>query len=250
MQIKIESNFSEVERRFASMKKQVRFAAAVALTKTVKESQGETPAALERSLEKPTDFTKRGTFTIPARRDDLAATLGFKDKQARYMALQIAGGVYRPGDAGIKLPGDIQLNAFGNIPKGLTAKLKAAAKDGSLSTALARRVGREVGGDAGGQTARRLGENGNRRKKAAPLQLFYGRPTGKGWANAPVGIWRRIPPATPGGKGKLIPVIVFEDTPAVYRSRFSLSDHVKATANRRFAAHFKTEFTKALATAR
>jgi hypothetical protein len=252
MQVKIDSNFHEIERLYSGMKKQVRFAAAVALTRTVKDAQSDTPGALDRDLEKPVDFTKRGTFTIPARKDDLAATLGFKDKQARYMALQIAGGVYRPGDAGIKLPGNIQLNAFGNIPKGLIAKLKAAAKDGSLSTAIARRVDREINSDsdAGGQAYRRLNQHGNRRKQAAPLQLFYGRPTGKGWDGAPVGIWRRIPPATPGGKGKLIPIIVFEQTPAVYRARFNLRDHLQSAADRRFAAHFKAELSKALSSAR
>jgi hypothetical protein len=233
MQIKIDSNFAQVERQFAGMRKQVRFAAAVALTRTVKDSQAEIPAALEKALEKPTEFTKRGTFVIPARRDDLAATLGFKDRQARYMALQIAGGVYRPGAAGIKLPGEIQLNAFGNIPRGLIARLKAAAKDGTLATAVRRRLG-----------------EGDRRKGAAPIQLFYGRPTGPRWKDAPMGIWRRIPPATPGGKGKLIPVIVFEETPAVYRARFDLVKHVQTSASRRFGAHFKTEFTKALQTAR
>lgn len=233
MQIKIESNFHQLERQFAGMKKQVRFAAAVALTRTAKDAQAEVPAALEKDLDKPTDFTKRGTFIIPARRDDLAATLGFKDKQARYMALQIAGGVYRPREAGIKLPGNIQLNAFGNIPRGIVAKLKAAAQDGTLATTVRRRLG-----------------EGDRRKNAAPIQLFYGKPAGRAWEGAPMGIWRRIPPATPGGPGKLVPIIVFENTPAVYRARFNLRELVQKVAARRFPAHFKAEFDKALATAR
>ena len=160
--------------------------------------------------------------------------VGFRDIQARYMALQIAGGTRQPGKGGIKLPGNIQLNAFGNIPRGTIAKLKAAAKDGSLGTALAKRI------NAGG----------NRRKGAAPVQLFYGRPTGKGWDNAPVGIWRRIPPATPGGKGRLVPVIVFEDTPARYRRRFDLHALAQRTVDTRFAGHFNAEFKKAMASAR
>lgn len=234
MQIKIDSNFHELERMYSGMRKQVRFAAAVALTRTVKDAQADIPGSLERDLDKPTDFTKRGTFTIPARKDDLAATLGFKDKQARYMALQIAGGVYQPKDSGIRLPGNIQLNAFGNIPKGVIAKLRAAAESGSLSHVL----------------EKRLQLHGNRRKGAAPVQLFYGKPTGKGWEGAPMGIWRRIPPATPGALGKLVPVVVFEDTPAVYRSKFSMRDVVQTSADRRFAAHFKAEFSKAITTAR
>jgi hypothetical protein len=234
MHIKIDSNFHEVRRQFAHMAKQVDFAAAVALTKTAQDVQRSTPQALERELDNPTEFTKRGTFVVPARKGQLEATVGFKDRQARYMALQIAGGVRQPGPGGIKLPGEIQLNAFGNIPRGLIAKLKAAAKDGSLS----------------GTVSRRLGQKGDRRKGAAPIQLFYGQPRGSGWKDAPVGIWRRIPPSTPGGKGKLIPVIVFERTAAVYRAKFDLVDHARTTAAQRFPAHFSAAFIRAIQTAR
>lgn len=234
MQIKIESNFQEVRRRFASMAKQVDFAAAVALTRTAKDLQAATPAQLERDLDKPTDFTKRGLYVVAARRDRLEATVAFKDRQAKYMGLQIGGGVYRPKDTGIRLPGNIQLNAFGNIPRGTIARLKAAAKDGKL----------------GAVVTRRLGVERDRRKGAAAIQLFVGKPTGRGWEKAPMGIWRRIPPATPGAPGKLVPVIVFEDTPAVYRPRFDFAALARKTANERFGKHFDTEFTKALATAR
>lgn len=234
MYIKIDSNLPQIERMFSGMVKQVRFAAAVALTKTAQDVRGEVPAALERALDNPTDFTKRGTYLIAARRDKLEATVGFKDRQARYMALQIAGGVRKPGPGGIKLPGEIQLNAFGNIPRGLIAKLKAAAKDGTLGKAV----------------SRRLGAQGDRRKGAAPIQLFYGQPRGAGWKDAPVGIWRRIPPATPGGKGKLIPVIVFENTPAVYRAKFDMADVATRTAAKRFGFHFNAAFSTAIKTAR
>lgn len=217
-----------------NLQKQIRFASAVALTRAVKAAQTELPAALERALDQPTDYTKRGSYIKPARRDQLEAEIGFKDRQARYMAYQIAGGVYNPRRGGIKLPGDITLNAFGNIPRGTIARLKAAAQGGKLSAAL----------------AKRLNANGNRRKGAAPIQLFYGRPRGKGWENAPMGIWRRIPPATPGAPGKLVPVIVFEDTPARYRARFDFRSFVLGVARRTLQPEFTRALQQALATAR
>lgn len=234
MQIKIDTNLDQLARKFSAQAKQVRFAAAVALTRTAQDVQREVPQALRQALDRPTDFTQRGTFVVPARRDRLEARVQFKDRQARYMALQIAGGRYQPSEAGIRLPGNIQLNAFGNIPKGLIAKLKAAAGSGQLGPAI----------------ARRLGAQRDRRKGAAPVQLFYGQPTGKGWKDAPVGIWRRIPPSTPGGKGKLVPVIVFEKKPAIYRARFDFAHLARTTAARRFGDHFRTEFSKAIATAK
>ena len=234
MQIKVTHNLDALARTLGAQRKQLVFATAVALTRTAQDLQRAVPAELDKTLDNPTDFTKRGTFVLAAKKDKLEAVVGFRDKQARYMALQIAGGTRQPGAGGIKLPGNIQLNAFGNIPRGTIAKLKAAAKDGSLGAALAKRI------NAGG----------NRRKGAAPVQLFYGQPVGKGWEKAPVGIWRRIPPAVPGGKGKLVPVIVFEDTPARYRRRFDFGALAQRTVDTRFAGHFRTEFKKAMASAR
>lgn len=234
MQINVTTNFPQVSRFVDALGKQGRFALAVALTKTAQDVQRQVPAALDRALDKPTEFTKRGTYIKAARRDDLAAEVGFKRLQARYMRYQIEGGVVEPKRGGIKLPGNIQLNAFGNIPRGTIAKLKAAAKGGALGSAVASRIGAA----------------GNRRKGAAPLQLFYGKPAGKGWGDAPVGIWRRIPPATPGGKGKLIPVILFEDTAAKYRRRFDFNALATKAVREKFPAHFSAAIQTAIRTAK
>ena len=232
--IKVETNISSVKAALSGMHKQVRFATAVALTRTAQDLQRAVPPALERALDNPTEFTKRGTYLLAARKDKLQAEVGFKRTQAKYMALQIAGGVRSATQAGIKLPGNIQLNAFGNIPRGTIARLKAAAKTGRLSSTVAKRLNVEA----------------NRRKGAAPIQLFYGQPVGKGWENAPIGIWRRIPPAVPGGKGKLVPVIVFEDTPARYRPRFDFARLARTTVADKFQGHLRASLQKALATAR
>ena len=130
---------------------------------------------------------------------------------------------------GIKLPGNIQLNSFGNIPRGIIDKLKAMAQDGTLAKGLARRLGVS-----------------NRRKGAAPIQLFLGKPTGRGWEKAPMGIWRRVP----GSPGKLIPVVMFEDTPAKYRPRFRFHQAAEAVVRRTWAVNFDRAFAEAMRTAR
>lgn len=234
MQIRVETNIPQLRRQLGIAEKQVRFAIAVALTKTAQDVQREAPGQMERDLDRPTDFTKRGLYIQAARRDNLVSVVGFKDRQAKYMVRQIEGGTYRPGPGGIRLPGDVKLNAFGNIPRGLIDKLKAAAKDGSLGKAV----------------ARRLGANGDRRKNAAPVQLFLGKPQGKGWEDAPMGIWRRIPPSTPAGRGKLVPVIVFEDTPATYEPRFDFLKLGQRIVAERFGGHLKTALANAMRTAR
>lgn len=233
MQINITTNLDAVRAQLGNQAKQVSFAAAVALTKTAAKIKQALPAALDRALDKPTAFTKNGTYLKAARKDNLVAEVNFREIQSRYLRLQAEGGVRTPTGAGVKLPGNIVLNAFGNIPKGVTGQLKKASGNGNLSAAI----------------VKRLGVAGNRRKGAAPLQLFYGIPQGKGWEDAPMGIWRRVPGAS-GGKGKLIPVIVFENTPAKYSKRLDLEAIGKPIVEANFAQEFDKALTSALATAR
>ena len=215
--------------RLGNQAKQVRYATAVALTRTARKVADAMPAAMERDLDRPTPFTKRGLFVQYATKANLTAVVGFKDRQAGYMKYQITGGTRQPTARGIKLPGNIELNSFGNIPKGMIDKLKKAAQDGSLSKTLTRRLG-----------------VGDRRKGAAPIQLFYGKPVGRGWEKAPMGIWRRIP----GKPGKLVPVVVFEDTPAKYRKRFDFHKEAGRVVGREWARQFSAAFADAMRTAR
>jgi len=226
------TGLDSVSAMLTGMQKQVRFATAVALTRTANAVKDAMPAAMERDLDRPTEFTKRGLFVQRATAQTLTAVVGFKDIQARYLEKQITGGTYQPTAAGIKLPGNIELNAFGNIPRGIINKLKAAAKNGTLSAAIGKRIGAE----------------GNRRKGAAPVQLFLGKPRGRGWEKAPMGIWRRVPGN--GGAGKLIPVIVFEDTPARFKPRFKFRESALQVVNREWQAQFDRAFADAMRTAR
>lgn len=231
MKISVTSNIGDVLRQFQAQQKQVAFATAVALTRTANVIKAALPAELDRVFDRPTAFTKRGIYLKAARRDALTAEVGFMTRQASYLRLQLAGGTRAPTARGIRLPGNIELNAFGNIPRGLTDKLKAAAKDGTLGAAVMRRLGVAAK---------------DRRKGAAPISLFYGKPTGARWADAPMGIYRRIP----GKPGKLVPVIVFEDTPARYKKRLDLERFAKPIVDREFQAQFDRALRDALATAR
>lgn len=223
------TGFDAVKRTMVNMEKQVRYATAVALTRTAKAVKEAMPAALERDLDRPAHFTKKGVYVKGATPANLVAEVGFMDRQAKYLKYQIAGGIRTPSARGIKLPGNIELNSFGNIPRGMIDKLKAAAQSGQLSRAIGRKLGA-----------------GDRRKGAAPIQLFYGKPTGRGWEKAPMGIWRRIP----GRPGKLVPVIVFEDTPARYKPRFNFHGEAERIVRSEWDKQFAAAFAEAMRTAR
>lgn len=195
--------------------KQVRFATAVALTRTAKKIQERMPDVMERELDKPTQFTKRGMFVKPARKDNLTAVVGFRDIQAKYLRFQIEGGSRQPRSAGIKLPGNVELNSFGNIPRGLIKRLKAAAQNGTLGAAIAKRTGGAAKG----------------------AKLFLGKPKGKG--NLPMGIWRRE-------AGKLTPVILFVDQPVRYRKRFNFTAAAQKIARDEWQSIFDAALREAL----
>ena len=206
---------------------QLPFATAKALTKTAQAVQRAMPEALERALDRPTEFTKRGTFIVPARKDTLQAIVGFKDRQAEYMQYQIEGGVRQPKKKALRLPGEVVLNEFGNIPKGTIARLIQAAKAGKYGAVVKRRLG-----------------IGDRRKGAGDLSLFYGQPAGH--PTLPVGIWRRLP----GRPGRIVPVIVFPKQAAHYRPRFRFREMVERVVRAEFPQQFAVAFDEAMRTAR
>ena len=206
---------------------QVPFATAKALTRTAQAAQRAVPAALEQDLDRPTEFTKRGTFIVPARKSNLQAVVGFKDRQAEYMLYQIEGGVRAPKKKALRLPGEVVLNEYGNLPKGTITRLVQAAKSGKYGAVVKKRLG-----------------IGDRRKGAGDLDLFYGQP--RGFPDLPVGIWRRMP----GKPGKLVPVIVFPRAVAKYRPRFRFHAMVERVVREAFPREFASAFADAMRTAR
>ena len=230
--IKVEiRNLEIVKANIAGMGRQLAYAASRALNATARKVADAMPAEIEQAIDRPTPFTKRGVRVLRwSSKGNLQAVVGFMDAQARYMRLQIEGGTRQAGPRGIKLPGNITLNTFGNIPKGVIDQLKAAAKGGGLSNTI----------------ARRLQAGGNRRKGAAPVELFLGQPRGKGWQNAPMGIWRRVE----GSPGKLVPVVVFEKKAARYRPRFDFRKKAEAVVDRHWQQEFDAALAEAMRTAR
>ena len=136
--------FDQALAKVSGLGKQVKFATAVALTRTAKAVKDAVPAAMERELDRPTPFSKSGLYIQAARPERLQAVVGFMDRQAKYMAFQIEGGTRQAGPHGIKLPGNIQLNTFGNIPKGVIAQLKEHC-DGESEDGRQRRRGHRGG---------------------------------------------------------------------------------------------------------
>ena len=211
-----------VKAHLAGMGKQVAFAASKALNATGKAVAEAMPVEIERALDKPTTFTKRGVRVLTyANKAKLEATVGFMKAQAEYMRWQVEGGVRQPGSAGLRLPSAIKVNEFGNIPRGIINQLIAVArKEGKLGKVKARRV-----------------------QVSSKVELFYGDPldkTGKKW---PRGIYKIA-------SGSLIPLVVFPITPARYRAIFDFPRIAEGIVKREWSRQFDKALAEALRTAK
>ena len=206
----------------AGLGKQVAFAASKALNATGKKIADAMPGELDKALDKPTDFTRRGVRVLGyANRAKLETRVGFMTAQAKYMRWATDGGTRVPGAGGLKLPAAIKLNEFGNIPRGVIARLVAVArKERKLAKATARRVA-----------------------ISNKVELFYGDPkdqTGKVW---PRGIYKVA-------NGSIIPLIVFPNTPARYRVRFDFPKLAEGIVRKEWPRQFEIALADALSTAR
>jgi len=212
--------------KLAGKARQIPFAASRALNATAQKVAEAMPAEIERAIDKPTPFTKRGVRVLKyANKANLSATVGFMAAQAKYMLLQIAGGVRHPGSGGLRLPGAIKVNEFGNIPKGLIAQLLAVANN-----------------------ERKLGKVKARRVQISnKVELFYGDPTDQGGKKYPRGIYKRV---VQNGRHILIPLIVFPSTPAKYKPRFDFQRKAAAIVAAEWPRQFDAALADALRTAR
>lgn len=197
--IKIDG-LQQVQDMLGSLEKKARFAASKALTETAKSIRKEIPDALKKSLDRPTPYTasESAMFVKAASRDNLVAEVAFKDKQASYMRFQTEGGVRQPSRKALRLPSAVQLNDYGNLPRGIIAQLIAVArKEEKLGKRKARRI-----------------------KVSNKVELFYGDPKDVGGHKFPPGIYKIV--NLGGGRSQLVPLIVFPAQSAHYRKRVDL----------------------------
>ena len=201
---------------------QFRFAAAVALTRAVRNARESMPAEVGRVFDRPSMFTSSGFFMTPARKDALQATVGVKDRQAQYLHWQVEGGARAPARQALRLPAVVQLDAHGNLPVGLIRSLVQRARAGKRATRT---------------QARKFG-------LSQQLDLFYGEP-GDG---RPAGIYKRV--ALSATRQQLVPVVVFPKRAARYERRFDFHAAAEREVVRTFPAELDRAWREAVASAR
>lgn len=221
--INVKDNIREVMSFTERLGSQYRFAVAKALTDTAREiAREDLPRQAVKDLDEPTPFTKSGFFFTPARKESLTAVVGAKDKQAGYLHYQVRGGSRRPKRRGLRLPSEVELNQFGNMPRGLVTQLIRRAKQGKRATK---------------SQSVRFGVS-------QQVDLFYGDPGD----DRPPGIYKRVP--LPGDRNRLVPIVVFPEQAAQYKPRFDFTGAVQRAVRTRFAENLRRAIALARATAR
>ncbi len=115
-----------IERRLNSVAgSQLPFAVALGINDVAGQIKDAEAKGLERDLDRPTPFTKRGMFVSRATKRKLTGVVGFKPVQAEYLAKQVTGGRRRAPRKAILVPVNQRVNKYGNMPKATVKRLLA-----------------------------------------------------------------------------------------------------------------------------
>mgnify|MGYP000179001052 FL=1 len=130
MQVSVKSNIKEITKWTTNaQKKQIPFATSVAINNTLFDLKKEMAKQMDKKLDRPTPFTKRGFFINKAKKNLLVGVLLMKDIVANYMHYQIEGGIRQTGKR-IPVPyqPNARLNKFGNIIGKKTGLIKKSTQ--------------------------------------------------------------------------------------------------------------------------
>lgn len=131
--IDVTADFRKLERMLDDVpRRQLPFAMMLALNDTAKDVKLAEERQMERKLDRPTPFTKRGVYVKRATKKSLTAWIGVKDQQAAYLKWQAGGGVRRPKRRALVIGAGLRRNKYGNLPRNAVAR--ALAKPNTFAT--------------------------------------------------------------------------------------------------------------------
>ena len=127
MQLNIQADIKAAEKALGSLKKQVPFAASLAMNKTAEQIRKVEQAAARTELENPTATTVRGIRYFRSNKRRLEAGVFVIPAIDKFLRYQEHGGTRAPRGRTEAVPVDIKLNRYGNIPGRRQGKLKKLA---------------------------------------------------------------------------------------------------------------------------
>lgn len=248
----VKSNLGQFQKEFAAaVEKQVRFATAVALTRTAQKVKEAEIAEMAAVFQNPTPYTLNSLYMKPATKANLKASVWLKYDSSKgtpaekYLLPQIMGGQRRlkrfevalnrigvlPSGMAIVPSNAVELDSYGNVPRGLIVRIL------SYFQAFG-----EQGYSANMSDAKRKRMAKGTKKSTGTAYFSLQRPRGK----LPPGIYQRFHFA----HGSAIrPVFIFVRTPS-YSRIFDFYGVAERIARATYPGEFQRAFAQAMATAR
>jgi hypothetical protein len=247
IKISVQADISGALRKLKLAQSQVKYATAVALTRTAKVVEAELQREITKSFNNPTPFTQRALRTQPATKARLTARVFVKDyaskgnAASKWLLPGVEGGQRNTKGferllqrAGVMPSGwyamptkYIARDAYGNVPAGVVVKILSqlqASRDPSVNEKSAAKKKR------------------NRKMRAG--RYFAIQP---GRSHLPPGIYERVSFAF-GAAVK--PMFIYTSKRPTYKRRFKFYERGQDLAKREFPGQFELAARMAMATAR
>ncbi|ELY4882349.1 hypothetical protein SM136_003527 [Morganella morganii] len=119
------ANLTDLSNQLRTLRKQIPFATAQAMTSVVRKIEGAQKVAMQRNLDNPTPFTVKSVKSRGARKSDLKAKVFVMNTAAAYLEPFETGGVHKLNGSALLNPKDIKLNKYGNLPRNKMSALKS-----------------------------------------------------------------------------------------------------------------------------
>ncbi|EOZ5674183.1 hypothetical protein ACQSMR_000933 [Morganella morganii] len=119
------ANLTDLSNQLRTLRKQIPFATAQAMTAVVRKIEDAQKVAMQRNLDNPTPFTVKSVKSRGAKKSDLKAKVFVMNTAAAYLEPFETGGVHKLNGSALLNPKDIKLNKYGNLPRNKLSSLKS-----------------------------------------------------------------------------------------------------------------------------
>jgi hypothetical protein len=118
------ANLRDLSNQLQSLKKQIPYATARALTSVARQIQEAEKEQIKKKLDNPTPFTVNAVGSVGARKDNLVAKVFVRPVAAAYLEPFEFGGAHKLNGSALLNPKDIKLNKYGNLTRTKLQQLK------------------------------------------------------------------------------------------------------------------------------
>ncbi len=119
------ANLTDLTNQLRTLRKQIPFATAQAMTSVVRKIENAQKVAIQRHLDNPTPFTVSSVKSRGARKSGLKAKVFVMGIAASYLEPFETGGMHKLNGSALLNPKAVKLNKYGNLPRNKLSSLKS-----------------------------------------------------------------------------------------------------------------------------